>query len=217
MNLSCNPPLKAAIEPQTQAFPYAEVVLANDLAGPAPVRPLDVSGELVRRESAVREQARQEGERQARAEYQAQLGRLREDMTKALAEFERQRAAYYQQVEVEVVQLALSMARKILHREAQTDPLLLAGLVHVALRQIEGGTKVTVRANPLQASELRSYFAQHLEPTNMPEVIEDPGVERECCVLQTSLGKTELGLEVQLKEIEQGLLDLVARRPPGNS
>jgi hypothetical protein len=31
--------------------------------------------------------------------------------------------------------------------------------------------------------------------------------------LQTGLGTTELGLEVQLKEIEKGLMDLMARRP----
>jgi len=30
------------------------------------------------------------------------------------------------------------------------------------------------------------------------------------------MGTAELGLEVQLKEIEQGLMDLLAARPQGN-
>jgi len=33
-------------------------------------------------------------------------------------------------------------------------------------------------------------------------------------VLQTQVGKTELGLEIQLKEIEQGMMDLLALQKP---
>ena len=46
------------------------------------------------------------------------------------------------------MQLALSIARKILHREAQLDPLLLAGIVRVALEKIDGATEVVLRVHP---------------------------------------------------------------------
>jgi flagellar assembly protein FliH len=93
------------------------------------------------------------------------------------------------------------------------DPLLLAGMVRVALDKVESGTKVVVRVHPEQVSDCRSYFARTLEPGEVPEVVEDAAIARDCCVLQTGLGTTELGLEVQLKEIEKGLMDLMARRP----
>jgi flagellar assembly protein FliH len=214
MSSSCDPVVEAQRKTEVRSFPYAEVALAGSTGGHSSLAPDSVE-DSTRRETALREQARQEGELRARAECQTQLSRVRENLVKALADFARERATYYQQVEVEVVRLALSMAGKILHREAQVDPLLLAGLVHVALQQIESGTKVILRVHPQQVSEFRSYFAQHLEPQNVPEVAEDPAVERECCVLQTSLGTTQLGLEVQLKEIEQGLFDLLGRRPQG--
>src|SRR5262249_43949632 len=127
--------------------------------------------------------------------------------------FARERQMYFQKVESEVVQLALSIARKVLHREAQVDPLLLAGIVRVALDQIEGTTKVTIRVNPLQAADCRAFFARNMDPQEVPEVIEDPTIETERCVLQTEMGSTELGVEVQFKEIEQGLMDLLAQRP----
>ena len=38
-------------------------------------------------------------------------------------------------------------------------------------------------------------------------------VEAHNCILETELGTTELGLEAQLKEIEQGFFDLLAQRP----
>jgi hypothetical protein len=53
------------------------------------------------------------------------------------------------------VQLALSIARKVLHREAQVDPLLLMGIVRVALERIEGATGVTLAVHPEQVPEWR--------------------------------------------------------------
>jgi flagellar assembly protein FliH len=116
-------------------------------------------------------------------------------------------------VEAEVVQLALSIARKILHREAQLDPLLLAGIVRVALEKIDGATGVVLRIPPQDAADWRRYLTTHLEPADVPEILEDPAQPPDCCVLQTSMGTAILGLDVQLKEIEQGFMDLLAARP----
>jgi flagellar biosynthesis/type III secretory pathway protein FliH len=61
----------------------------------------------------------------------------------------------------------------------------------------------------------RTYFAEHLEPGELPEFVEDPNLDERRCVLETQVGKTELGWEVQFKEVEQGLLDLLAQSPKG--
>ena len=45
------------------------------------------------------------------------------------------------------------------------------------------------------------------------EVKGDPAIEAHNCVLETELGVTELGLDAQLKEVEQGFFDLLAHRP----
>lgn len=164
-------------------------------------------------QGAAAEAERQQWESHLRAGFDQRLQEVRESVRAALAGFAGERAVYFQQVEAEVVQLALSIARKILRREAQIDPLLLAGLVRVALEGIESGTKVTVRVHPQQVSECRAYFAQRMEAHQVPEVVEDPSLPMDHCILQTALGATELGPEVQLKEIEQGLLDLLGRRP----
>lgn len=47
----------------------------------------------------------------------------------------------------------------------------------------------------------------------MPEVHEDSALPPGECRIETSLGTTEVGIESQLKEIESGLLDLLAERP----
>jgi flagellar assembly protein FliH len=183
------------------------------------------SGLLAGKESAsdssaltqARENGRQTGEREARVKFEEQLARERAAVAKALADFSRERAAYYQRIEEEAVRLALSIARKVLHREAQVDPLLLMGVVRVALERIEGATGVALAVHPQAAADWHSYLASHMEPGSLPEIVEDAAMALEQCELRTSMGTAELGLEVQLKEIEQGLMDLLAARPQGKT
>ena len=165
------------------------------------------------REESAREAGRKEAEARIRAGFDAELERTRAGVQLALEGFAKERAAYFRQVEAEVVQLALSIARKILHREARVDPVLLGGMVRVALDQIEVNTLVRVRVPPVQAADCRAFFVQHMDQEHMPEIVADAGVEVDHCILETGLGSTELGIEVQLKEIEDGLADLMAQRP----
>jgi flagellar assembly protein FliH len=165
------------------------------------------------REAQAQAQGREEGLTEARKIYEEQLARERASLTTALGQFTRDRAAYFPKIEAEVVQLALAIARKILHREAQVDPLLLAGIVRVALEKIDGATGVVLRVHPQNAADWRRYLSTHLEPTDLPEIVEDAAQPLDGCVLETAMGTATVGLEAQLKEIEQGLMDLLAARP----
>jgi flagellar assembly protein FliH len=207
---------EARQEPEVRPFPYAEVAVrisSHKAAAEGNESAPKTSEILAQREAAAREIGRREGEAAGRAVGEQHLAQVRTSVDAALAGFARDRVQYFQQVETEVVQLALAIARKILHREAQVDPLLLAGLVRITLEQIESATKVMVRVHPQQGSECRSYFAQHMQAGQVPDVVEDPAVLKDSCILQTALGTTEVGSDLQLKEIEQGLFDLLAKRP----
>jgi flagellar biosynthesis/type III secretory pathway protein FliH len=183
---------------------------AAGLGGPAAH---DSAVETAAREALVRTQGKQEGLNEARHSFDEQLGRERASLAAALAQFTRDRATYFQKVEGEVVQLALSIARRILHREAQLDPLLLAGMVRVALEKIDGATGVRLHINPRDAAEWRQYLTAHLDPAHLPEIIADPAQPPDRCTLETAMGTAAISMEVQLKEIEQGLMDLLAARP----
>ena len=165
------------------------------------------------RDAQLLSEGRQQGLAEARKVFEEQVARERTRLETTLMEFARERAQYFRQVEPEIVQLALAIARKILHREAQLDPWLLAGMVRVALEQIDGATHVVLRVHPQNAAEWRRYLPMHLNPAEVPEILEDPTQLPDQCKLETSMGTTTIGMEVQLKEIEQGLMDLLAARP----
>ena len=80
-----------------------------------------------------------------RSEYEGKLAAQRAEIDLAIEEFARQRESYFEGVEMEIVNLSLSIAHKILHREAQMDPLLLRGAVRLALERLEANTQVRLR------------------------------------------------------------------------
>jgi len=232
---------QAAVEdvrpPTVQPFVYRTVLDAmgpdgqQDAGNEDPGAPALILGQPQARESTAsrktgcsedevrvkEEQARasgiREGEAQARAKFERDLQATREAIAKALEKFGREREAYFCRVEAEVVKLAIGIARKILHREVQVDPLLLAGVVRVALEKIATGTSVRLRVHPDHVYAWHDFFANQHEHGPTPELLGDASLGMGHCVLETALGTTELTLEAQLAEIERGFFDLLAQRP----
>jgi flagellar assembly protein FliH len=194
-----------------QPFRYCEA--SSAIEGAQAGRVLLSEPEIEARELAARAAGRQEAAAAAQAEFEHQLQQAREAIRQSLSEFARERADYHRRVEAEVVHLALAIARRILHRESQVDPLLLASVVRVALDKIESATRITLHLHPSRVSDFRSYFAQSMQTEDAPEVSEDAALDVNSCRLETAMGSTDLGLEAQLKEIEKGLLDLMGARP----
>jgi flagellar assembly protein FliH len=165
------------------------------------------------REKEALERGLTEGEARAHADYEKELTAAKSAISSALEKFRAERDSYFALIEPEVVQLALAIARKILHREAQIDPLLLAGMVHVALEKADSATRVRLRANPRDIHFWNEYFAQAGSAKTAPELIGDAALQPGECALETEIGSTQLSLETHLKEIEQGFFDLLEQRP----
>ena len=144
-------------------------------------------------------------------ETEQRLAEERAMVLKACDEFARERTRYFAAVEAQVVKLALAIAARVLHREARMDPLLLSGAVRVALEKVEEESETRLR---VPVNEVAMWSAEF--EANGPgavRVIADEGMARGECVLETSVGTVELGIEAQLGEIERGFFDLMRRRP----
>src|SRR5205814_9490053 len=85
-----------------------------------------------KRENEAFERGVREGEGKARKAAEQELHAAKAAISGVIEKFNAERDAYFARIEPEIVQLALAIARKILHREAQMDPLLLEGSVRVA-------------------------------------------------------------------------------------
>jgi flagellar assembly protein FliH len=154
------------------------------------------------------------GRRQEESHRTAAIEKLAHSMESALGEFASARDGYLAQVEQEVVRLALSIATRILHREAQMDALLLSGAVRVALGQLSDTTEVRLRI-PASQHQLWSEMI-HLMPNLplRPQLVADDALQAGECTLETHLGSVDLGVKAQLAEIERGFFDLLEHREP---
>jgi len=199
--------------PEASPFAYAEAGLPSGAPGSAFGAGQGAEERSHQQQAEVFEQGRQSAQQDLRSELDAALAKNREQISHALQQFALERQNYYRRIEGEVVELALAIARKILHREVQIDPHALAGIVRVTLEKLDSGTKVNLHVHPKEAPDWRHYFACQMEDVPAPDVHENPAVAPGECRIETSLGSTEVGLELQLKEIETGLLDLLAERP----
>jgi len=170
--------------------------------------------EAARREGF--EHGAQEGRRAAgsdmQAEMQQSLAQERARLLSAVEQFRGVRERYFAEVEQEVVKLALAIAARILHREVQIDPLLLTGVVRVALEKMADRSEVVLRVASADVAAWERVF-HATEASERPRVAEDAQLQNGECVLESKMGTVELGVAIQLEEIEKGFFDLLNHRP----
>lgn len=165
--------------------------------------------ELARLLAEARAEGVREGELKSKTNLDEALAQERKRLADVVSEFLQEKAEYYSKVEVELVHFALAIAARILHREAQVDRMVVAGLVKVMVDKLQQGSRVVVRIRPEEVGSWRHYFRDNPDI----QIAEDPSLEARDCVLETELGTTDMGLDAQLKEVEKGFADLLAQRP----
>jgi len=165
--------------------------------------------ELTRLLADARAEGVREGEQRAKSGMEEALAQERKRITEVVGAFMREQTEYYSKVEVELVHFALAIAARILHREAQVDRMVVAGLVKVMIDKLQQQSRVSVRVRPEEAASWRHYFRDNATL----QIVEDSTLEPKDCILETELGTTEMGLDAQLKEVEKGFADLLAQRP----
>jgi flagellar assembly protein FliH len=172
--------------------------------------PLIQMEDVVSQMETVRNEARSEARQDWEAELNERIAQERLAIKKSCEQFLSERKRYFAEVEAEVVKLALAIAARVLHREVKLDPLLLAGVVRVALDKVAEDSGTVLRV-PFETREMwRQIFA---DKKHSPEIVGDERLDVGDCVLETSVGKVQLGIAAQLEEIERGFFDLMQLRP----
>jgi flagellar biosynthesis/type III secretory pathway protein FliH len=216
MSTSSNLPESRRQRPPIADFSYRDIappIASAEAAKPEQERPPGFAAhEVEDMLSRARAEASAAAEARLRSEYEARSTVEAEKIRHAIDQFRDERRDYFSQVESDVVRLALSIAAKILHRESQIDPMLVAALVRIAVEKLHDGSRVSLRIPPLDMEKWRAFFAHPLNGATV-EIVADAHLGTGDCVLETELGSVHFSIEAQLKEVEQGFFDLLARRP----
>ncbi len=197
------------------ALEYRDITFLQSIAPPddlPPLLPGVPEHEVAQRVATARAAAAAEAEQRLRAHSAEQQQRAQQQLVTALDAFTRERTAYFDHVEEGIVQLSLAIARKILQRESELDPTLLAGLVRIALDRMQSGTAVQVRVAPTEAELWRS-LAKEGTGVERWQVEEDPQLQPGDCLVRTEMGEANFGVEAQICDVEQSFRGLLAHKP----
>jgi flagellar assembly protein FliH len=173
-----------------------------DEAEPQPPQDRDAHLAALEREAFAKgyEQGERSGAAVAAQRGEAMLQRL----TQTLDELTTLRAEMIRTTERQLVQLALAVARRIVHREVSLDADLLIAMARVALDRLGDSASVTVRLHP-EEYEATGAGRPGMLGTHV-KVVADASVGRGGCRVESDFGTLDPGVDAQIQELARALL-----------
>ena len=131
-----------------------------------------------------------------------------ETFAKAIMELERFRASLVERHQGELLSLALGIARKVVQRELAEHPEHWLGMIREAVRHALDREKIRIRVGTV----LHRFLLEHLstlrpmlEDVKEMELVEDPTLAENGCILESQFGDLDLGVDSQIGAIRAAL------------
>jgi len=183
---------------------------ATPASTPAPAPPA-VDPAQIERDAFMKGYAQGEraGGEAAAARGEAVVRRLA-DTVDELRKF---RADLLQKTERQVVQLALAIARRIVHREVRLDRELLETMGRVALDRLGAVSTATIRLHPDDYAAVTRGASEGAAESGTT-IVADPLVRRGGCVVESDFGVIDVSVDSQIQEMATALLGDADGDPP---
>ena len=158
--------------------------------------------ELAKCRQTAFEEGLQKGREQLAVEMEGVNERLGHTLKDLLVAKRRMR----NEAESDVVKLSLAVARRILHRELQTDPDSIQGVVYAGLQKLQNREISQIRIAPQALDSVRAALDK---AGLLPSVSISPDARMRIgdVIFETAFGELDASIETQLHEIERGFVD----------
>lgn len=201
-----------ALPPRTKPNLIAVRKVLSEESAPGENQLLQQDRERVEQEAYQRgfAEGKNVGQQQAKAELQPVLDQL----GKSLAMLSSLRSRIRSEAEGDLLKLAISIARRVLHRELTLEPESIEGLIRVALEKLHSRDLCRIRVHPDQESAIRNAL-ERFSNSQKVELVADSSMQCGDVIFETAHGNLDASIESQLREIERGFADRL-RRVPAN-
>lgn len=122
------------------------------------------------------------------------------------------RSSLLREAEQGALELALAVARRVVHHEISLNRETVAHVIRDAMRQIGDATQTRIRLNPEDFELMNrdwSLFKDHLGQVEGIQFEADEQVDRGGCIVETDVGGIDARMAHQLDTVEQALRSLV--------
>lgn len=162
------------------------------------------------------EEGREQGRAQAFVEAQAQLQALESQWLEAAQAWDQRRQTLERDARRDVLELALRLTEKIVHRVVQVDPRIIESQFTAALAHVLGPYDVVVHLHPEDRGTLTEAVPRVMAQAGRfksIELVEDAAIQRGGCVVTYGQGAVDARLETQLCRMVELLLPSAAAEP----
>jgi flagellar assembly protein FliH len=167
------------------------------------------------RDASIKAAAHQQGRNEAEAAANQRAIQKAEPVIAALngivQELAATRKSFRAEAEHDTVQLAIAIARRVLHRELSTDPEAILGLVMAAFQKLTARETHRLRVSPSGAAAIQEHRSRLDLPPGL-EIVSDASLSLGGAIFETSRGELDASVGIQLAEIDRGFADIVRRR-----
>jgi flagellar assembly protein FliH len=153
----------------------------------------------------IRQQAQRDGFLAGMQEGRKRVNAEVERLAAIAVEFKREMAGMEEELAAQILDLALDVARQMLHTALRVQPDLVLPMIEQALREFSlPGDGRRIVLHPLDGQLVREHLADTLAPTGW-QVIDDPSLARGGCRLLTSQGEVDASVASRWRSIVASL------------
>lgn len=196
------------------------IVFPSVAAGLVPVRPASPEAgrgdadaaslrenlqQLQSRADTDRRNAHEAGRRQGDQEARAELQPVMERLNASIAEILSMRSDLRRRAESDTVQLALLIAKRVLHRQLSVDESALSAIARVAFERLTRSESWTITVHPRFAPSVASVLPA--SQSGRVQIKPDPDCAQGTLIIHSAEGVIDASVDTQLEEIERGLAD----------
>jgi flagellar assembly protein FliH len=152
------------------------------------------------------------GKEQAQQAMAEELSRSAQQATKLLKMAQQDGQTMILAAEQQIVELAMTVARKILLREINENPLVVLPIVRGALEKVRDQQVVTVRVHSLDYDLIMQsrHDLQALIGREQPILVQsDDSVHQGSCLIDSTSGTVDARIDTQLESIQKALQEVV--------
>lgn len=152
----------------------------------------------------------EEGIAQARAKHAQQLEQISAMWTEQLGYFEQHRETMLESARVQIVELATSIAKRVIRRTIELDPSVVLDQLAAVLSSITETTRLVVRVHPDDAQLVRAELpgmVDRFASCEHAQIVTDPSLQPGSCVACTASGGiVDASISTQLDRIVRAIL-----------
>lgn len=190
-----------------QAQAEAQVAIAQ-----AQTEAQTITSEAQQAAEQLKDEAMQQGKelgvQQGREEGHQEVAALLAQAAKIVDYAKQEREAILASCENDILDLAISVAAKVIHTEIMINPEIVAAVVKDAIEKAKDQERVIIRINPADfetiVAEKQALYAILRRETGM-ELRADIGVETGGCVIETDYGAIDARIDTQLESVKNAL------------